>query len=604
MMINNPLKVVRYPYAIEWQTIQQFDKQLYYDGWTGMAFLLYKHVELDDSWDICEARVCTNIPDHAPTDQLLRALEILLDIFIPQKQHFNDNCELLANYLAKYFRLENMEEMAERFGCTKTAAGIPVLLRRNENLAVQFVFRNRFTCNNKPVLDFDLKTKPVGSNEWDFRLTRETRVHVATDHSIKLAALEAILGAFALAYDPVADNSLSHVADTLTDITEDNFKAYCDFERIKRIAGVQVPPESADHLQKYFPIRGKAYRKFQMQWMVDHGVTMADIFELSEAWQTEGDFENMTFEEFIEEYGFGAGSLWPCYDEFLDAEYQMKNFMRTLLSPSEYLDYLEDIGSLRVFRISEVEEMRRTGTFHPVKFWSNGAGELHHFGEYDITEDDLPNELRKYYDAGLCDGAVYLVQHEEKNCIAIIAEYNLEDFEGTEAEKDASMATLFDFPFRDAVSLSVLPEFEDATMLITEKAGFDDCHELIAVFPHTISVEDFREALRTFDHVLFTPKDVSKVEGDRLTVTLPNGDRLVAEPSVHSAKEPGIVMRYLRKGKQDGPMLVARYGTNKLGMSCLPFPEEDVYVQYHRRSTAPASAFIDLMEDAKQQEDK
>lgn len=53
-------------------------------------------------------------------------------------------------------------------------------------------------------------------------------------------------------------------------------------------------------------------------------------------------FPSDYFEDFESDTGFG-GELYVCYEEFLEAEYQNKAYVKTLLSPEEYIVYLNDI---------------------------------------------------------------------------------------------------------------------------------------------------------------------------------------------------------------------------------------------------------------------
>lgn len=60
------------------------------------------------------------------------------------------------------------------------------------------------------------------------------------------------------------------------------------------------------------------YESFKMLWMISHEITVEIISLLAEQWRAdeEGD---LTFEEYIEEYGFG-GEIWPCFEEFLESD--------------------------------------------------------------------------------------------------------------------------------------------------------------------------------------------------------------------------------------------------------------------------------------------
>lgn len=68
----------------------------------------------------------------------------------------------------------------------------------------------------------------------------------------------------------------------------------------------------------------KAWEKFKLQWMIDHGYTLVDLINELEMVREESD-EDATLDEIFDqwEFGFGFGSeIWPCYDEFIECEYQ------------------------------------------------------------------------------------------------------------------------------------------------------------------------------------------------------------------------------------------------------------------------------------------
>lgn len=51
-----------------------------------------------------------------------------------------------------------------------------------------------------------------------------------------------------------------------------------------------------------------------------------------------------TFEEFLDECGYGEGSLYVCYDEFCDMEYHDKEYMCELLKDDHLIQqYYADI---------------------------------------------------------------------------------------------------------------------------------------------------------------------------------------------------------------------------------------------------------------------
>lgn len=86
-------------------------------------------------------------------------------------------------------------------------------------------------------------------------------------------------------------------------------------------------------------IREKAYEKYQLDWMIQHGYSISDLFQIMDNLQKEGSED--VFHDFLER-GFG-GEIFACMEEFLDAEYLDTEFMRYLLNAKEYYEYLDDI---------------------------------------------------------------------------------------------------------------------------------------------------------------------------------------------------------------------------------------------------------------------
>ncbi len=89
-------------------------------------------------------------------------------------------------------------------------------------------------------------------------------------------------------------------------------------------------------------IRRMAFEKFKLFWCMKHGIDLDEILSEYEAYRSE--IEDLALpKDFLEELegtGF-RGELWPCYDEFLDTEYQEVGLMRIVLNPLEFRKYLE-----------------------------------------------------------------------------------------------------------------------------------------------------------------------------------------------------------------------------------------------------------------------
>lgn len=91
----------------------------------------------------------------------------------------------------------------------------------------------------------------------------------------------------------------------------------------------------------------KCYELYQLQWMMAHGHSLTDLFnvftglaveeieeEPEHAPTDETSVRNhaeLLKERFLYETGFGSGSIYACYEEFLDHEFQDEGYMGNLL---------------------------------------------------------------------------------------------------------------------------------------------------------------------------------------------------------------------------------------------------------------------------------
>lgn len=90
-------------------------------------------------------------------------------------------------------------------------------------------------------------------------------------------------------------------------------------------------------------IKKIAYEKYKLDWMIAHGYTLADIMnELNDMQEEEPDtcVSNL-FSDWEYEFGFGS-EIWACYDEFLEYEFNDKDYMKSLLNEDEYKEYLRE----------------------------------------------------------------------------------------------------------------------------------------------------------------------------------------------------------------------------------------------------------------------
>lgn len=74
----------------------------------------------------------------------------------------------------------------------------------------------------------------------------------------------------------------------------------------------------------------KAYERFRLQWMIDHGFTLPDLLnELEKMIDEDMDGSIVRtslgnlFEDWEFGFGFANGEVWPSFDEFLCSEYPL-----------------------------------------------------------------------------------------------------------------------------------------------------------------------------------------------------------------------------------------------------------------------------------------
>lgn len=98
----------------------------------------------------------------------------------------------------------------------------------------------------------------------------------------------------------------------------------------------------------------KCYEMYQLDWMKTHGYSLQDAFNVLREGYAEcyasgmidggtgcdDDFDAM--EEYFEEQGFN-GNLFVCENEFYDCEYQDIDYMKYLLSPAMFKQYLGEL---------------------------------------------------------------------------------------------------------------------------------------------------------------------------------------------------------------------------------------------------------------------
>lgn len=98
--------------------------------------------------------------------------------------------------------------------------------------------------------------------------------------------------------------------------------------------------------ERIMSIKDVAYRKYQWHWLISHDYNIGNLDDIASDWFNErlsNPKDDGSLSDYILEHGFN-GSIWACYDEFMDVEYQDAAYMKSLLSNKEYADYCKDTG--------------------------------------------------------------------------------------------------------------------------------------------------------------------------------------------------------------------------------------------------------------------
>ena len=139
-----------------------------------------------------------------------------------------------------------------------------------------------------------------------------------------------------------------------------------------------------------------------------------------------------------------------------------------------------------------------------LKYWSNGCGELHHHGEYEITEKELPKELLRAYKDLFSEGqfamTCYLAEYDNKYGITLESVY------------DTDYAKFLGISYASLVSMARerAVELAKAVPGYTVLFGFDTLEwsdgskdsQLILFLPWDISEEEYTRVGKLADSIV------------------------------------------------------------------------------------------------------
>lgn len=135
-------------------------------------------------------------------------------------------------------------------------------------------------------------------------------------------------------------------------------------------------------------------------------------------------------------------------------------------------------------------------------YWSNGAGDLHYHGRFDIDEDQLPSELKyAYNELWREDYGTYCYLVENKNGYGIALTAEFDEFYAEDCDID--METLFAHMKAAVYEIAKHPEFSKSEFYVSEFTGFEECHDFCVVFPAMTSKEEFQKAAKLFDELVY-----------------------------------------------------------------------------------------------------
>lgn len=130
--------------------------------------------------------------------------------------------------------------------------------------------------------------------------------------------------------------------------------------------------------------------------------------------------------------------------------------------------------------------------YKELTFWSNCCGDLHHNGEYDVEEGQLPKELQRAY---------HELREEGNGCLEYLLEYHGKYYVALSAEFDDDYADMLCFSMDklyavgkcNALKLYRTDLFKDTLLLMAKKSPDGDCHEFIFLVPAMESKEVYDE---------------------------------------------------------------------------------------------------------------
>lgn len=119
----------------------------------------------------------------------------------------------------------------------------------------------------------------------------------------------------------ISDELVNGVLDVENQALLSNVQAKLD-EALRAAGHSYSPAIASAPCKPNTPESFRAYERFKLKWMSDHGHTLQELFceldELSENCQNAGSIQEL-FSEWERDCGFSS-EVWPCYEEWLECE--------------------------------------------------------------------------------------------------------------------------------------------------------------------------------------------------------------------------------------------------------------------------------------------
>lgn len=91
-------------------------------------------------------------------------------------------------------------------------------------------------------------------------------------------------------------------------------------------------------------IRELAYQLYIIDWKHEHITPEIEADAWKDYFEDAEDFTEYSFEDYLWDCGYGSGTLYVCYEEFLNSEYLNEDYMKELLNNEKLFKmYLEDL---------------------------------------------------------------------------------------------------------------------------------------------------------------------------------------------------------------------------------------------------------------------